>query len=88
MSTKPEQKHTLPKSLLPKKGLKDLLAQVGKDYSIERIDFENCLYRDFKNGFDVEISGADRSTICNKPVTIFLWGPLYKGHSSVVKTLQ
>ena len=33
-----------------------LCKHLGPKYSIRYIDFERCIYRDFGNGFDVEIA--------------------------------
>ena len=66
-----------------KKHMKVLCDQLGPKYKICVVDFEQVIYRDFGNGFNVEISGANTSSL-TKRVTIFLW----KGNASVVKTIS
>jgi hypothetical protein len=39
--------------------INQLKKQLGPEYRIRTIDFERCLYRDFGNGFNVEISGVN-----------------------------
>lgn len=43
----------------PCKKIKDICFQLGEPYSIKLIDFENTIYRDLGNGFDIEVSGLD-----------------------------
>ena len=45
---------------------------LGPDYRILYIDLERCIYRDFGNGFDVEISGTHTTSEC-KTATVYLW---------------
>lgn len=52
--------------------IKTLKQELGKDYQIVSIDFETCLYRDFQNGFNVEISGIGHGN-SKKPLALFLW---------------
>ncbi len=52
--------------------IQELQKALGDKYSIQTIDFEKCLYRDFVNGFNVEISGCNRPRP-NKTATIYLW---------------
>ena len=42
------------------------------EYSIKTIDLERVIYRDFKNGFDVEISNT-HTTSKRKRANIYLW---------------
>ena len=51
--------------------LRRLLKELGTDYSIKTIDLEPCLYRDYGNGFDLEVSRAGRKR--NKTVDMYLW---------------
>lgn len=37
---------------------KELCRKLGDEYRIMRIDYEKVIYRDFGNGFNVEISGT------------------------------
>ena len=41
--------------------LPELKKALGENYSIRTIDLEKCLYRDFGNGFNVEIGGCSRA---------------------------
>ena len=52
--------------------LKELKAQLGSDYSIKTIDLEKCLYNDFGNGFNVEISGCSDGR-SKRGATLYLW---------------
>jgi len=50
------------------KKLKATLDFLGKSYVLKTIDGELCIYRDMKNGFDIEVSGVSKSgksTGCN-----------------------
>lgn len=49
-----------------------LCRQLGKDYCIRTIDLERCIYRDFGNGFNVEVSGMHTSST-KKRATLYLW---------------
>ena len=49
-----------------------LCKSLGPDYRIRTIDLERCIYRDFGNGFDVEVSGT-HTTSERKTATIYLW---------------
>lgn len=55
---------------------------LGKDYSIMVIG----LYRDFKNGFNVEISGIGRANR-KTPLTLYLWYGYQSGSCILLKTL-
>ena len=52
--------------------INDLKKQLGSEYSIRTIDYERCLYRDFGNGFNVEISGVD-SRKRHRKLSLYLW---------------
>lgn len=52
--------------------LSELKRQYSRDYSIKTIDLERCLYFDFGNGYDVEISGADNRKRDHR-LNIYLW---------------
>ena len=60
---------------------------LGKDYSIMVIDLERCLYRDFKNGFNVEISGIGRANR-KTPLTLYLWFGYQSGSCILLKTVR
>ena len=49
-----------------------LCKSLGPEYKIMHIDGERCIYRDFHNGFDVEICDT-HTTSNNKTATIYLW---------------
>ena len=54
------------------KRLKEALAFLGSGYSVQVIDFEQCLYRNLGD-FDFEISGVKRpykGNICN---VVYVW---------------
>ena len=52
--------------------IRKLCEELGKEYIVCRIDLEICIYRDFGNGFNVEISGVHTSKT-NRTATLFLW---------------
>lgn len=49
-----------------------LCRELGAEYSVRNIDWERCLYRDFGNGFNVEISNID-SRRMDATASIYLW---------------
>ena len=49
-----------------------LCKSLGPEYKIMYIDGERCIYRDFHNGFDVEVCNT-HTTSSRKNATIFLW---------------
>lgn len=67
--------------------IKELKKALGKDYRITYIDWEKVLYRDFGNGFNVEISGVSRANY-RKPATIYLWFGDEHTDCMIVKTAQ
>lgn len=52
--------------------IRALCQSLGKEYTVTTIDFERVIYRDFGNGFNVEISGVYNASK-NKNATIYLW---------------
>ncbi len=70
-----------------KQSIKDLLKLLGSDYRIMNIDLEKCLYCDFGNGFNVEISGIGGVTSV-KPLTIYLWFGEKRPECIIVKTIK
>lgn len=54
------------------KHILQLCEELGPLYSIQAIDWEYVIYRDFGNGFDVEVCGMDTGS-ANKLATIYLW---------------
>ncbi len=49
-----------------------LCNSLGKNYKIRTIDLESVIYRDFGNGFNVEVSGTHTLSE-RKRATIYLW---------------
>ena len=49
---------------------RELCRKLGDEYRIMRIDYEKVIYRDFGNGFNVEISGT-HTTSEKKKATIY-----------------
>ena len=56
----------------PTKHIKELCKALGSEYRITDIDLERVIYRDFGNGYDVEISGMNTSSN-RKKARIYLW---------------
>ena len=52
--------------------LMELKKALGGNYTIRSIDWEKCLYRDFGNGFNVEVSGCSRANRKGS-ATLYLW---------------
>ena len=66
--------------------LRELKKALGADYRIYYIDLERCLYRDYGNGFDVEISDVSRvNRKC--PATLYPWFT-GEGNPMIVKTVH
>jgi len=64
-----------------------LKKQLGPECRICTIDLERCLYRDFGNGFNVEVSGANSRRKGHK-VTLYLWYGDKAPDCLIVKTLR
>lgn len=56
----------------PTKRLKTLCKELGAKYRIAVIDLEPVIYRDFHNGFDVEVSGLNHNSTKLK-ADIYIW---------------
>ena len=67
--------------------LKELEQALGSPYRICNIDMEKCLYRDFGNGFNVEVCGVSRADK-NGPATLYLWFGTTSPDCLVVKTMK
>ena len=67
--------------------LPELKKALGENYSIRTIDLEKCLYRDFGNGFNVEISGCSRANR-KCPATLYLWFGDRAPDCIIVKTVR
>ena len=52
--------------------IRALCKSLGVDYRVTTIDLERVIYRDFGNGFNVEISGMHTSSM-KKKATLYLW---------------
>ena len=64
-----------------------LKKQLGPEYRICTIDLERCLYRDFGNGFNVEISGVS-SRKKRRKATLYLWYGDKAPDCLIVKTVH
>lgn len=58
-----------------------LCQELGPNYDLRVIDGELCIYRDFKNGFDLEISGTNSRKKTLKP-NLYLWRAMGYFHPS------
>ena len=67
--------------------LPELKKVLDENYSIRTIDLEKCLYRDFGNGFNVEISGCSRANR-KCPATLCLWFGDRAPDCIIVKTVH
>lgn len=52
------------------KYISDLCEQCGVGYSLKTIDLERCIYKDLGNGYDIEISCANKS---RQNAWIYIW---------------
>lgn len=66
----------------PTTHMKQLCETLGPHYYIQVIDMEQVIYRDFGNGYNVEVSGIN-TTSKKKRSTIYLW----VGTQRIVETL-
>lgn len=67
--------------------IKALCKSLGSDYCVREIDFEPVIYRDFGNGFNVEVSGV-YTTGTKKKATIYLWHGDRQPECIIVKTVR
>ncbi len=67
--------------------INELKMALGAKYRICDIDLEKCLYRDFGNGFNVEISGVSRANR-KGPATLYLWFGTEAPDCLIVKTVR
>ena len=56
----------------PTTHMRKLCKCLGAKYSIRVIDFERVIYRDLGNGYDIEVSGMNTTSL-RKKATIYLW---------------
>lgn len=66
--------------LPPTKHINEFCKELGSEYCIRPIDQEQVIYRNFGNGYDLEISGMNTSSL-RKTAVLYLW----KGTNRVVK---
>lgn len=67
--------------------IRGLAKNLGNKYRVCTIDLERVVYRDFGNGFNVEISGMYTTSIKIK-ATIYLWHGDKRPDCSIVKTVH
>ena len=67
--------------------IRALCKSLGEEYCVREIDFEPVIYRDFGNGFNVEVSGVYTSGI-KKKSTIYLWHGERQPACIIVKTVK
>ena len=53
------------------KKLTTALDYLGDEYRTQLIDFEECIYRNLGNGFDIEVSGINSKHECS--LTVYVW---------------
>ena len=63
----------------------ELCDKCGQGYILKNIDFEQCVYKDFGNGYDVEISLVSKRGML---ASIYVWHKDIDGRYSVVKTMH
>lgn len=63
--------------------IRNLCKNLGKEYAVVNIDGEPCVYRDFGNGFNVEISGM-YTTSMKRRANLYLW----RDNSPIVDSVQ
>lgn len=67
--------------------IKALCNSLGSQYCIREIDLEPVIYRDFGNGFNVEVSGVYTAST-KKRATIYLWHGDRQPECIIVKTVR
>ena len=67
--------------------IRALCKSLGKEYRVCTIDFEPVIYRDFGNGFNVEISGV-YTTSKTRKATLYLWYGEEQPECLIVKTVR
>ena len=67
--------------------IRALCKSLGVDYRVTTIDLERVIYRDFGNGFNVEISGMHTPSM-KKKATIYLWYGDTMTECIIVKTVR
>ncbi|MCD2492959.1 hypothetical protein LQE92_10000 [Lacrimispora sp. NSJ-141] len=67
--------------------IKALCRSLGAEYCVREIDLEPIIYRDFGNGFNVEISGVYTAST-KKKATRYLWHGELPPECIIVKTCR
>ena len=67
--------------------IKALCKSLGAEYCVREIDLEPVIYRDFGNGFNVEVSGV-YTTGTKKKATIYLWHGERQPDCIIIKTVK
>ena len=69
----------------PGKKILEICQKLGNAYCIKLFDLENVIYRDLRNGYDIEISGLDNQKK-NFDATIYIWQTDPSNH--IVETIR
>lgn len=67
--------------------IRALCKSLGAEYRVREIDLEPVIYRDFGNGFNIEVSGV-YTTSTKKKATIYLWHGDRQPECIIVKTVH
>lgn len=67
--------------------MKMALDYLGEPYEVQTIDFEDCLYRNLNNGFDVEVSGISDPRKANACNYVQVWD-IRDGANYTAKTVE
>ena len=63
--------------------ISELCEKCGKNYTLKTIDFERCIYKNFGNGYDMEISLASSR---HERASIYIWHKELSGGYRVVES--
>lgn len=61
---------------------------LGKDYIIQNIDGERCLYKEFTDGYDVEVSGLDNRKAAVPDTNIHIWAKTNTNNPEIIFTID
>lgn len=61
---------------------------LGKDYIIQNIDGERCLYKEFTDGYDVEVSGLDNRKAAVPDTNIHIWAKTNTNSPEIIFTID
>jgi len=67
----------------PTTHMRKLCKELGPDYRIATIDLERVIYRNFGNGYDIEISRVNTTSL-QKKACIYLW----KDQTRIIKIIE